>query len=62
MKSDAIYIDIMAAILNIQNGGHKGVSANAINHFRIPDILIYPTMYSFATLQKNPTTLHSELY
>ena len=50
----------MAAILKIQNGGHHGAPANAINHFRTPDILIYPAMYSFATLQRNPTTLHSE--
>ena len=43
---------IMAAILNVQNGGLAGVCANANIHFWIPHALRIPEMYSLSNLQK----------
>ena len=41
-----------AAILKIQNGGHRGICANANISFRIPGVISFPKMYSFANLHK----------
>src|SRR6218665_3735975 len=52
----------MAAILNkMQDGGHIGVGANVNIVFLISYVISFPKMYSFHTLQKIPTKLHSEL-
>src|SRR6218665_134411 len=52
----------MAAILNkMQDGGHIGVRANVNIVFLIAYVISLPKMYSFHTLQKIPTKLHSEL-
>src|SRR6218665_1115263 len=52
----------MAAILNkMQDGGHIGVGANENIVFLIDYVISFPKMYSFHTLQKVPTKLHSEL-
>ena len=52
----------MAAILNkMQDGGHIGVGANVNIVFLIAYVISFPKMYSFHTLQKIPTKLHSEL-
>ena len=60
----------MAAILNVQYGGHAGVCANANIDFWIRHVLNITKMYSFANLHKfsnttmffdivNLTTTHS---
>ena len=49
-----------AAILKIQDGGHKGLGANGNIGFLIAYTITFPKMYSFQTLQKNPTKLHNE--
>src|SRR6218665_378988 len=52
----------MAAILNkMQDGGNIGVGANVNIVFLIAYVISFPKMYSFHTLQKIPTKLHSEL-
>ena len=50
----------MAAILNVQYGGHAGVCANANIDFWIRHVLNITKMYCFANLHKLPTKKHSE--
>ena len=50
----------MAAILNIQYGGHAGVCANANIDFWIRHVLNITKMYCFANPHKLPTKTHSE--
>ena len=46
----AKYMYFMAAILDFQNGGHAGISANVNIVFRIPHVLIFSKMHRFANL------------
>ena len=43
---------LIAAILNVQNGGLPGVCANGNIHFWNPQVLRIPKMYSLSNLQK----------
>jgi len=41
----------------IKDGGHIGLGANRNIVFLVAYIIMFPKMYSFHTLQENPTTV-----